>query len=141
MPLSRFVLTTAAVGVAVNVYDFLVHGVLLQRSLYSHLPLMRTDMSLPLLIVTDFVAALVFVWVYQRVRPSFGAGLAGGAVFGLYAGVLVNFPTWHASYLLLQGFTYGLAWAWTLAGVVWGILAGAVAGALAGHSAAASAAA
>jgi len=141
MPVSRLLLTTAAVGVAVNVYDFLVHGLLLQRPLYSHLPLMRTDMSPPLLIVTDFVAALVFVWVYQRVRPSFGAGPAGGAVFGLYAGVLVNFPTWIASYLLLQGFTYGLAWAWTLAGVVWGILAGAVAGALAGRTEPAAAAA
>jgi hypothetical protein len=141
MPVSRFLVTAAAVGVAVNVYDFLVHGLLLQGPLYSHLPLMRTDMSLPLLVVTDFVAALVFVWVYQRARPSFGAGPAGGAVFGLYAGVLVNFPTWIGSHLLLQGFTYGLAWAWTLAGVAWGILAGAVAGALAGRPAPASAAA
>jgi hypothetical protein len=123
-------LTGLAVGVVVNLYDFVVHGLLLTGPLYSKLPLMRPGASLPLLILMDFVAALVFVWVFQRVRACFAAGAAGGAAFGFYAGVLVNFPTWIASYLLLEGFTYGLAWAWILTGVVWGVLAGAVAGAL-----------
>lgn len=130
MPVSKFLVSTLVVGIVVNVFDFLVHGILLQGPVYSKIPLMRADASLPLLIVTDFVAAAVFVWVYQRVRPSFPPGAAGGALFGLYAGILVNFPTWIASYLLLQGFTYGLAWAWILTGVLWGVLAGAVVGAL-----------
>lgn len=130
MPISKLLVTTVVVGIVVNVYDFLVHGMLLQGPLYSRLPLMRTDMSVPLLIVTDFVAALVFVWVYQRVRSSFAPGAGGGATFGLYAGVLVNFPTWIGGYLLLEGFTYGLAWAWILTGILWAVLAGAVAGAI-----------
>jgi hypothetical protein len=123
-------LTALAVGVVVNLYDFVVHGLLLTGPLYSKLPLMRPGASLPLLILMDFVAALVFVWVFQRVRACFAPGAAGGAAFGFYAGVLVNFPTWIGTYLLLEGFTYGLAWAWILTGVVWGVLAGAVAGAL-----------
>jgi len=128
--LPRSLLTALAVGVVVNFYDFVVHGLLLTGPLYSKLPLMRPDAPLPLLILTDFVAALVFVWVFQRVRTCFAPGAAGGATFGLYAGILVNFPTWIASYLLLEGFSYALAWAWILTGVVWGVLAGAVAGAL-----------
>ena len=140
MPLPRLLLTALVVGVVVNLYDFVVHGLLLTGPLYSKLPLMRQEMSLPLLILTDFVAALVFVWVFQRVRACFAPGAAGGATFGLYAGVLVNFPTWIASYLLLEGFTYGLAWAWILTGVVWGVLAGAVAGAVMSRPAPAAAA-
>jgi uncharacterized membrane protein YvlD (DUF360 family) len=135
MPVSKFLVTTIVVGLVVNVYDYLIHGIALQGPLYSKLPLMRTDASLPLLVVSDFVAAAVFVWVYQRVRPSFAPGAAGGAVFGLYAGVLVNFPTWIICYLLFNGFTYGLAWAWIITGIVWGVLAGAVTGAFAGRSA------
>jgi hypothetical protein len=95
---------------------------------------MRPDVSLPLIIATDFVAALVFVWVYQRARLSFSPGALGGATFGFYAGVLVNFPTWIACYLLLQGFTYRLAWAWIITGIAWAVLAGAVTGALMARS-------
>ena len=135
MPVSTFFVTAIVVGIVVNVFDFLVHGILLQGPLYSKLPLMRTDASLPLLIVTDFVAAVVFVWVYQRVRPSFPPGAAGGATFGLYAGVLASFPTWIACNLLFNGFTYALAWAWILTGILWAVLAGAVTGALASRSA------
>jgi hypothetical protein len=141
MPVSKLLVTAMVVGIVVNVYDFLIHGIVLQGPLYSKLPLMRTDASLPLLIVTDFVAAVVFVWVYQRVRSSFPPGAGGGALFGLYAGVLVNFPTWIACYLLLNGFTCGLAWAWILTGIVWAVLAGAVAGALTSRSLSAPAAA
>jgi hypothetical protein len=134
MPVSTFLITTVVVGIVVNAFDFLVHGLLLQGPLYSKLPLMRSDASFPLLILTDFVAAAVFVWVYQRVRASFSPGAAGGATFGLYAGVLVNFPTWIACYLILSGFTYSLAWAWTLAGTLWCVVAGAVAGVVVSRS-------
>lgn len=130
MPLPRLLLTALIVGIVVNVYDFLVHGLLLAGPLYSRTPLVRQEASIALLVLSDFIAALVFVWVFQRVRACFPPGAAGGAVFGLYAGVLVNFPTWIVCYILLDGFTYGLAWAWILTGVLWGVVAGAVAGAL-----------
>jgi hypothetical protein len=130
MPVSQLLVNAVIVGIVVNIYDFVVHGVLLHGPLYSKLPLMRPDASVPLLIATDFVAALVFVWVYQRVRTSFAPGAAGGATFGLYAGILMSFPTWISCYLLIQGFTYGLAWAWILTGILWAVLAGTVVGAL-----------
>jgi hypothetical protein len=129
MKLQKLLLATVAVGIAVNIYDYLLHGILLQGPLYSHLTsFMRADASFPLLVLTDFVSALVFVWVYDRVQVAFPSGPMGGAVFGLYAAVLVGFPTWISCYLLFTGFTYGLAWAWTLAGLGWGLIAGAIAG-------------
>jgi hypothetical protein len=131
MRLGKLLAIALAVGVVVNIYDFVVHGLLLHGLLYSRIPAMRAEMSVPMLVLTDFVAALVFVWVYQRCRPAFPRGAAGGATFGFYAGVLVNFPTWIVTYLLINGFTYGLAWTWILTGIGWGVLAGALAGALA----------
>ena len=131
MKLQKLIVTALVVGIVANVFDYAVHGVLLAGPLYSKLPtLMRPDASIPLLVLSDFVAALVFVWVYARVRTAFPAGPRGGAIFGLYAGVLVNFPTWIVSYLLITGFTYGLAWVWTILGILWCLVAGAVAGKL-----------
>jgi hypothetical protein len=43
---------------------------------------MRQNASVPLLILADFVAAFVFVWVFHRVRTSFPPTGAGGAAFG-----------------------------------------------------------
>ena len=129
MKLQKILLAALAAGIAVNIYDFLLHDVVLQGPLYSHLTsFFRADASLPLVVLSDFVAALVFACVYERVQGAFPAGPKGGATFGLYAGVLVGFPTWIMCNLLITGFTYELAWAWTLAGLGWGPIAGACVG-------------
>ena len=80
--------------------------------------------------VGDFIAALVFTWVYLRLAPQAPAGPAGGATFGLYAGVLVNFPKNIFLHLLIQGFPYALSWIWTLYGIMWYVVLGAIAGAM-----------
>jgi len=127
MNVKKLLLATVAVGVVMNVVDFVVQGQLL-AGYYSNLPLFKREPPIPWLVFGDFVSALVFVWVYDKVRSSFGAGPMGGAMYGLYAGILANFPTWIFAHLLFEGFPYGLAWMWTLVGVVWCVIAGAVAG-------------
>ena len=129
MNVKKFLLAAVAVGVVVNIVDLVVHGYLL-TGYYSQFSFFRKEMPVQWLVIGDFVAALVFVWVYDRVFSSFGGGLKGGATFGVYAGVLVNFPTWIFSHLLIGGFTYGLAWVWTAIGIVEAVIAGAVAGAV-----------
>lgn len=129
MKVQKILLAAGAVGVAMNVFDFVVHGQLL-AGYSAQFPILTKTPPIPWLVVGDFVAALVFVWVYDRVFSSFGGGPKGGATFGLYAGVLANFPTWIFVNLIVVGFTYGLAWTWTVIGIVWCVIAGAVAGAV-----------
>ena len=128
MQLGKILTASIVTGIVANVFDYLVHGVLLAGPVYSHFSIFRSDTPISLFIATDFVAAFVLVWVYDRVRASFAPGVKGGALFGFYAGVLMSFPTWIGSYLIIAGFTYGLAWIWTLTGVLWAVLGGAVAG-------------
>ena len=127
MNVKKLLLAAIAAGVVMNIVDFVTHGQLLM-GYYSQFSFFRKQMSMQWFVIGDFVAALVFVCVYARVLSSFEGGLKGGATFGLYAGVLVNFPTWIFSHLLIDGFTYGLAWAWTAIGIVGAVIAGAVAG-------------
>ena len=129
MNIKKLLLATLAVGVVANIFDFVVQGKLL-ADYYSSMSLFNKDMPIQWLVFGDFVAALVFVWVYDRVLASFGGGPKGGATYGLYAGILANFPTWIFLHLLFVGFPYGLAWVWTLVGVAWCVIAGAVAGAV-----------
>jgi hypothetical protein len=129
MDVKKLLLATLAVGVVANVFDFVVQGQLL-ASYYASLPLFNREMPIHWLVIGDFVAALVFVWVYARVQGSFGGGPKGGATYGLYAGILVNFPTWIFAHLLFVGFPYSLSWIWTAIGVAWCVIAGAVAGAV-----------
>jgi hypothetical protein len=129
MDVKKLLLATVAVGVVANVFDFVVQGQLL-ASYYASLTLFNKEMPIHWLVVGDFVAALVFVWVYARVLGSFGGGPKGGATYGLYAGILVNFPTWIFAHLLFVGFPYALSWIWTAIGVAWCVIAGAVAGAV-----------
>ncbi len=129
MNVKKLLLATFAVGVVLNVLDFVVHMQIL-AAYYSRLNILfRAEMPMRYLVIGDFVAALVFVWVYDRVYGSFGGGPKGGATYGLYAGVLLNFPTWIFLNLLFVGFPYALAWIWTIYGIVAGVIAGGVAGA------------
>ncbi|MBK7598468.1 MAG: hypothetical protein IPJ07_08050 [Acidobacteria bacterium] len=81
--------------------------------------LFRQDSSMLWLTVANFVAALVFVWVYDKVKSSFSQGWKGGATYGLYAGILINFPTWIFAHLLFNNFSYIVAWAIILSGIGW----------------------
>ena len=131
MNAKQLLLTTLAVGIIANVLDFIVQGMILQRAYYARLSgVFREDAPVYWLIIGDFLVALVLVWVYDRVYRSFGGGAGNGARYGLYAGILVNFPTWLFLPVILARFPYGLAWIWTIYGVVFYVILGAVAGAM-----------
>jgi hypothetical protein len=124
-------MATLGVGVVLNAYDFVAHGQIMNSMFYSKLTgLMRQDAPIHWFIIGDFVAALVFVWVYDRVYSSFGGGAKAGATFGLYAGILASFPGILFNNLVIANYPYGLAWATVIVSVIGSIIAGAVAGAL-----------
>lgn len=130
MKSSKFWIAVLVAGIVVNVYDFLVHGWMLS-STYKSMPDVFNQTDNPTwFVIGDFVAVIVFGWFYDKVYGSFGGGLKGGATYGLYAGVLVSFPTWIFNYLIFAGFPYGLAWEITIANIIWGVIAGMVLGAM-----------
>lgn len=126
MNLKRLLVSGIAAGVVVNVYDFLVHGMLLAK--YTAGPPFRPEAPIPWLVAGDFVAAFVLAWVWIKVKGCFGSGWKAGLTGGLYAGILVNFPGPIFLHLLIENFSYQMAWIWVGCGLVWYLLAGAVIG-------------
>lgn len=119
-----------AVGVVVNVIDFLVQGNLL-ADMYASNPVFRNTEAeglIPWLVTGDVVAAFVFAWFYLTLGRAY-TGIAGGARFGVIAGVFASFPVFHFMYLMIAGYPYSMAWVSTVYNVAWYAVAGSVAGA------------
>ena len=116
-------------GVVLNALDFLVQGVLLS-GYYVGPSFRNVDDVLPQLIALDFVAGFVFVWLYLKFGAVTGAGVAGGARFGWYAGMLYSFPMFIAMHLLFNGYSFQLAVINTIYQVAAYVVAGLAIGAL-----------
>ena len=129
MQVGRIIKTGLAAGVVANGWDFVMNTFvmpMLHRAPESvYLP---AELMIERLVITDFVAAFVFVWFYDRVHSLFGAGLKGGATYGLWAGILVSFPMWIMIANLFRGFPYVDAGIWTVYGIIWGVVVGAAVG-------------
>lgn len=108
------------------IWDNFLSGILMGSAM-AQIPGMRADYPKMWEIVGDFFSALVLVWVYDRVRGAFPAGAAGGAVFGVYAGILINFPTWLFM-TVYAGWPYRATWHVTLILIVLTIVSGTLAG-------------
>jgi hypothetical protein len=117
------------IGILMNAFDIIVQGVLL-AGLYTAPVFRKPEDEIVYLVLTDFVAAFVFVWLYLKLGSATGPGVAGGATFGFYAGVLYSFPMFYAMHLLFNGYSFELASINTVYQVLVYVIMGATAGAL-----------
>ena len=116
-------------GVLMNIFDVIVQGTLM-GGLYSAPVFRNPEEEIIYLVLADFAAAFVFVWIYLKLGSAAGPGIGGGATFGFYAGVLYSFPMFYAMHLLFNGYTSELAWINTVYQIIVYVIVGATAGAL-----------
>ena len=107
-------------------FDNFLMGITMGSAM-AQIPGMTGEFSMLWQTVGNVFSAVVLVWVYDRVRGAFAAGLKGGAVFGFYAGVLINFPTWLYM-TVYAGWPYRATWHATLVLILSAVVAGALAG-------------
>ncbi|MDZ7342890.1 MAG: hypothetical protein ONA90_00080 [candidate division KSB1 bacterium] len=94
MNVKKLLIATIAVGVVMNVFDFIVHGMILQNTVYSNLStLLNQNAPMHWLIIGEFFAGLVFVFVYDRVYGSFGGGVKGGTMLWIVGRHFGEFPS------------------------------------------------
>ena len=134
MNVGRIVKMAVAAVVAYIVVDYVTLKYVLTGAMVSMASILSpTPPSMVAWMSVDVVAAIVLAVVFDRVRGSFGAGAKGGALFGVYAGLLVNLPIWIGMHLYLKDFSYTNAWLFTATSIVAYIAMGAAAGAAAGN--------
>ncbi len=124
---NTFWVAVAVSGVVMNVIDYLFQGLVMVPAYYSKHADVFIQTGDPLwFVIGDFASVFVLAWVFDKVSGSFSAGWQGGAMYGLYAGILVNFPTWVFLHFLLKGFSYKFAWFSTIYGIIWTVIAGVI---------------
>jgi hypothetical protein len=124
--MKRYLGAAVAVLVLYLAWDNFLSGMLIGSAM-SAIPGMKAEFSRLWETVGDLCAALILAGVYVRVRGVFGVGPAGGAMFGFYAGVLINFPTWLFM-TVYAGWPYGATWILTIAAILLTTVAGALMG-------------
>jgi hypothetical protein len=109
MNVKKLLLATLVVGIVAIIWDYIVHMQILMGT-YDQMAIFKKEISILWVIIGDLVWALVFVWVYNRVYSSFGGGAKGGAAYGFYAGILLNFPAMLFNNVIYVDYPYWLAW-------------------------------
>jgi hypothetical protein len=127
MNLGRILKTAIVVAIVYMAVDYLALTYVLGGYM-SGLTIINTSASMITNLILDLLAALTLAWVFDRVRGSFGAGAGGGVTFGLYAGFLIQFPTWLSLHVWIKDFPYNASWVFTIYGIITYIVLGAVAG-------------
>jgi hypothetical protein len=108
------------------VWDNFLVGMLLGSTL-AQIPGLVAEVSKLWETVGDLCSAMMLTGVYARVRGVYGVGAKNGAIYGVYAGLLINFPTWLLM-TVYAGWPYALTWTMTIAGTLLTVVAGAIIG-------------
>jgi hypothetical protein len=84
----RVVLGGLLAGLVLNVFDYVVYGVLLRPDFAATMQALgkspgAMDSLVPLFVVVDFVYGIGLVWLYAAIRPRFGAGVKTAVIAGV----------------------------------------------------------
>jgi hypothetical protein len=123
----RILAATAAIFVAWQALDFIIHGVIL-RDLYATMPnLWRplAEIKMPVMWIVGAIAAFCFVGIYAwLVNPkNLETALKYGLLFGIAAGVSMGYGTYA-----VMPVPYSMAFTWFIGTLVEALVAGVLAG-------------
>ena len=87
----RVILGGLVAGVVINVFEFLLNGVILAKDMEAAMSALGRQVSggaLAMFTVWGFLVGIFAIWLYAAIRPRYGAGpktavCAGAAVWGL----------------------------------------------------------
>jgi hypothetical protein len=125
--MKKTIIAILAVFVSWQVFDFVIHGIILQPTYAATLSLWRPDaeMKRGLMMIVSLVSATCFVLVYDWFfkEKNMMAGLKYGVIFGLGVGFSMGYGTYS-----VQPIMYYTALGWFLGTVVKAAIAGLLTG-------------
>ncbi len=125
---SKVLLAGVVGGVAMNISEFIMHGLILAGTYESYPDVFTQEQANPLwfLLVALCIATAAAI-LFSKTRQSWADGAGGGATFGFWVGLIVFFPPFYSS-LVIDGFPYFLSWCQGGANLVGAVVLGATLG-------------
>ena len=112
-----------AVYIAMNVMNFLIHGVILASAYEATKNLWRPDMQSLMWVyyVISLVSSFFFSFIFSKGYE--GKGIAEGARYGLYIGIWMSIGMAYGTYGMIA-IPYAMAMQWFLYGIVEYVICG-----------------
>lgn len=107
----------AAVFVAMNLFDYIVHGVILDPAYKATADIWRPDMQSKMWIFTVIALVGSFFFTFIFSKGYEGKGIVEGARYGLYIGIWMSIGMAYGTYGMIA-IPYAMALQWFLYGVV-----------------------
>jgi hypothetical protein len=124
---SRVLIAGVAAGVALNISDFVMHG-LIMRNTYTKYSVFTQEQANPFLfLVIALCIGIAAAILFAKTRASWAAGAAGGATFGFWLGLVSFFAPFYHS-LVFEGFPYYMGWCWGGISLIGAVIGGTVLG-------------
>ncbi|HET7152450.1 MAG TPA: hypothetical protein VFJ29_01695 [Candidatus Kapabacteria bacterium] len=119
MSAKHLLLGTLILGVVGNIFDMIVHGMLLGPT-YAGIEAMasKESMNPAFFVLFDFIGAFLFTWVYGKVQSSFEKSPKGVMMYGVLAALLISIPGMLFEAVMYKGFPMWLSIAWIAAAIV-----------------------
>ncbi|MDP1678049.1 MAG: hypothetical protein Q8L88_14425 [Bacteroidota bacterium] len=121
--MKKVLIGTVAVFIAMNAFDYVVHGMILAEAYKATANLWRPDMQSMMWIysVISLVSAFFFSFIFSKGFE--GKGIAEGARYGLYIGIWMSIGMAYGTYAMIA-IPYAMAMQWFLYGIVGYVLYG-----------------
>lgn len=110
MNFKRFILTVLVAFIFVFLYEFLIHGFLLQDTYmqYAHLWRAEGEEQMEVMFLSQFLFSLFMVFLYTRHHE--GKGPMEGLRFGLYLGLIMSSVSLGSYAFMPISFSITLSW-------------------------------
>jgi hypothetical protein len=124
---SRILIAGVAAGVALNISDFVMHGLIMGNTYTKYSVFTQEQASPFLFLVIALCIGIAAAILFAKTRASWAAGAAGGATFGFWLGLVSFFAPFYNS-LVFEGFPYYMGWCWGGISLIGAVIGGTVLG-------------
>jgi len=107
----KVLLTGLVGGIVVNIYEFIMHGMIMRGTYESYEVFAREPASPLWFVLLAVIIGIAGAMIFAKTRAAWGPGTKGGLVFGAFVGIIAFFAQFYYP-LTIAGFPYYLAWCW-----------------------------
>jgi hypothetical protein len=97
-------------GIALWVYNFLMHGLIMANT-YTKYEVFREDANPIWFVVVTLAVGITGALLFAKTRTVWAEGIKGGLTFGFFVGLVAFFYQFY-NVLMFEGFPYHLSWCW-----------------------------
>ena len=126
----KALLAGAVAGIALNISEFVMHGLIMSGTYMKYPDVFSQDQSNPLYFLLVAMCIAIFgAILFAKTRQCWADGFKGGATYGFFLGMVFFWARFYDA-IVYEGYPYYLSWCQGGINLIVIVIAGAVMGAI-----------